>query len=111
VSPKSKMLPEIPMMEERLVLKLMESITEKIYEKFTLHPESWLVADVTRKKFQEEVIMAIAKVFALVPDGYKLDRRKRDVRDVLDLYAKTYSDMAKGIQNKPDKRQQLKKRS
>ena len=55
--------------------------------------------------------MAIAKVFALVPDGYKLDRRKRDVRDVLDLYAKTYSDMAKGIQNKPDKRQQLKKRS
>lgn len=68
---KQKRLCEVLAMEEKLALQLMESITKKCFQKFVLRPESQIVSNALRKKFEEEVVCAIAEVFAIVPDGYK----------------------------------------
>lgn len=61
----------VPIIEDGLALKLIDSISKRCFQKFGLRADSKVVFEELQKKFREEVVLAIAEVFAIVPDGYK----------------------------------------
>ncbi|OGF61896.1 hypothetical protein A2926_00725 [Candidatus Giovannonibacteria bacterium RIFCSPLOWO2_01_FULL_44_40] len=72
---KSKKLQVAPMMEQGLALKLIDSVVKRCFKTFSVQAESPAVLESIQKKFREEVVLAIAEVYAIVPDGYKLDKK------------------------------------
>ena len=61
----------IPMMEDCLALKLIDSVVKRCCQKFGVRADSKVIFDEMQKQFREEVALAISDVFAIVPDGYK----------------------------------------